>query len=412
MSLCVPLTGSAMCSDFAGLSALVPAQAVSAGVTTAAALDAYIASSSDPTPSGGFGGAMRSSVFGCTGWDGTGFRYYASVLCATMIAQGIANVDTPTPCNPAGTVVPLCDATIGKYIFAYQRVYQNTLFCPAGANPTAQALVNNVIGMRAAAVFSTDATCVVAEGVEKSNCGFNTAAEATNFCATDSSNDAVLRTTTAAAPLATQPVATSPPTQSSPSTSGGMSTTTMIYIGAGAGGGLLLIIAIVVFCCCIKKKKSAQSIDEFDRETRDMKMTLQGNPAPMGYSNMPPPPAQSHKSGPKDTYVSAFNYQPQQGDELATFAGDKIIVKHEYDDGWAYGINTRTRITNNHPRNTTTELRVCMDSQSRPTTKDTIKDTVKDMVNHQFQCHLVNLLNSSSSSSSSNSKRRMEMFEK
>ncbi|KAI9326807.1 hypothetical protein BDR26DRAFT_116697 [Obelidium mucronatum] len=181
MSLCVPLTGSAMCSDFAGLSALVPAQAVSAGVTTAAALDAYIASSSDPTPSGGFGGAMRSSVFGCTGWDGTGFRYYASVLCATMIAQGIANVDTPTPCNPAGTVVPLCDATIGKYIFAYQRVYQNTLFCPAGANPTAQALVNNVIGMRAAAVFSTDATCVVAEGVEKSNCGFNTAAEATNF---------------------------------------------------------------------------------------------------------------------------------------------------------------------------------------------------------------------------------------
>ncbi|KAJ3011726.1 UNVERIFIED_CONTAM: hypothetical protein HDU68_001553, partial [Siphonaria sp. JEL0065] len=112
------------------------------------------------------------TIFNCPNWDGTGFRYYTSVLCATLVAQGIGNTDTPTPCNPAGTVVPICDSTVSKYITAYQVVYQNRATCPDGANGIAQALVNNVIGMRSAGLFSSSSstTCFASESNESNNC--------------------------------------------------------------------------------------------------------------------------------------------------------------------------------------------------------------------------------------------------
>ncbi|KAJ3011724.1 UNVERIFIED_CONTAM: hypothetical protein HDU68_001551 [Siphonaria sp. JEL0065] len=84
MSICLLMTGSAVCPDFdkAGLSALVPAGVVTFGVTDISSLDMYILDSSDPN--GTFGSVMKDSrVFNCTGWDGTGFRYYATALCAS-----------------------------------------------------------------------------------------------------------------------------------------------------------------------------------------------------------------------------------------------------------------------------------------------------------------------------------------
>jgi len=44
----------------------------------------------------------------------------------------------------------------------------------------------------------------------------------------------------------------------------------------------------------------------------------------------------------KDVHNVVFNYVPTQHDELASTVGDKVIVKAQYDDGWAYGFNTRT----------------------------------------------------------------------
>ncbi|KAJ3002863.1 UNVERIFIED_CONTAM: hypothetical protein HDU68_005979, partial [Siphonaria sp. JEL0065] len=85
--MCVSLSGSTACPDFAGLSALAPAQAVQSGsITDVASLDRYIKDTS--SPDGSFGAAMRDpTIFNCPNWDGTGFRYYTSVLCATLVAQ-------------------------------------------------------------------------------------------------------------------------------------------------------------------------------------------------------------------------------------------------------------------------------------------------------------------------------------
>ncbi|KAJ3119572.1 Sorbin and SH3 domain-containing protein 2 [Physocladia obscura] len=262
---CLPLTGSKLCPDFVSYSAYIAI----GSITDVTSFDAYVtaASSDNSTNASDFGAAMVGS-------DGTGLRYQATALCIELVGFGIGNTDTATPCNPAGTILPVCQSTVTKFANAWNTVFSNTAFCPNGENTAANNYVTYLTGLSSS--LSSSSTCIVGESNEVNNCG--------------------------------------------------------------AGAGAFIIIAVCVYCFCFRKKKTL-SLDEVygktgNDEYGDLAMSKM-QPAPIGKST--PPSKMS-----KDIYASKFNYKPQQPDELQTFAGDRVVVKHRYDDGWGYGSNTRT----------------------------------------------------------------------
>ncbi|KAI9332854.1 hypothetical protein BDR26DRAFT_625677 [Obelidium mucronatum] len=188
VSTCLPLAGSTMCPDFVSLNAFITSNL--AFITDVAAFDNYIRQSIDTsTAANTFGDQVRTNpVFNCPNWDGTGLRYLQSSLCAYLVGQGVnqaADATPDTPCNPPGTVVPLCASSMTKFGASWNTVFSSRTFCPAGAGSLGagpSSLVNFILGTQV--TLSNEATCIAAEAGEKSNCGFTSAADARKFCAT------------------------------------------------------------------------------------------------------------------------------------------------------------------------------------------------------------------------------------
>ncbi|KAJ3242704.1 Sorbin and SH3 domain-containing protein 1, partial [Chytriomyces hyalinus] len=289
------------------------------------------------------------------------------------------------------------------FVNSFNAITSNPNFCPSGAN----AIVSNYLAAYSEIQnLSTASTCVVGEtAAEKANCGFISSAEATTFCAT--STDACCAaggfkanpqptTAAAVAPPAANTGASPPPaaaSSSSGSNSGSTSNSntnagssgssffsgSMLYIVAGGGVALLLIIGALVFCFCRKKKVQQEpepyGMSDMGGKTakrNDSAQRLQ--PAPLGqggqsnfndrngggssngrgvggggYNNGPPPSMPQTSPKPKDTYTALFNFTPQQNDELQALYGDKILLKKEFDDGWGFGINLRTKKEGSFP---------------------------------------------------------------
>ncbi|KAJ3387244.1 Sorbin and SH3 domain-containing protein 2 [Entophlyctis sp. JEL0112] len=356
-AICVPLTGSTSCPDLASYSAYVGANLVAAGVSDRASLDSYVLQASADGSGDSFGVAMRSaSLYDCPGWDGTGLRYQTTAVCVQLVWAGIGNTDTASPCNPTGTTLPICKTSMQRFINAWSKVFSNTAYCPSGQNDLAKTYSTDVAETEN--YLSTASGCIVAENTEVNNCGYNTLAEAQTFCASDISGDtccssiSFTKVTTAAAAAATSTVAAAAASAaataassstSSSSSSSGMSMQTIIYIAAGGGAAVLIIAVTAIYCCCFRKKAKPASLD--DMYTSGVgggdAMYMKNRGAPMGRST-PPKSSNTNLMAQKDTYVSKFNYTPQMPDELQTLAGDRIFVKHKYDDGWALGSNLRT----------------------------------------------------------------------
>ncbi|KAJ3194010.1 hypothetical protein HDU82_002596 [Entophlyctis luteolus] len=356
-AICVPLTGSTSCPDLASYSAYVGANLVAAGVSDRASLDSYVLQASADGSGDSFGVAMRSaSLYDCPGWDGTGLRYQTTAVCVQLVWAGIGNTDTASPCNPTGTTLPICKTSMQRFINAWSKVFSNTAYCPSGQNDLAKTYSTDVAETEN--YLSTASGCIVAENTEVNNCGYNTLAEAQTFCASDISGDTCCSsisftkvTTAAAAAAATSTVAAAAASAaataassstSSSSSSSGMSMQTIIYIAAGGGAAVLIIAVTAIYCCCFRKKAKPASLD--DMYTSGVgggdAMYMKNRGAPMGRST-PPKSSNTNLMAQKDTYVSKFNYTPQMPDELQTLAGDRIFVKHKYDDGWALGSNLR-----------------------------------------------------------------------
>ncbi|KAJ3011723.1 UNVERIFIED_CONTAM: WD repeat-containing protein 74 [Siphonaria sp. JEL0065] len=339
----------------AALNALVTSNLVGF-VNDVESFDNYIKTSIDTTNNPlAFGGTVRTnSLYNCPDWDGTGLRYLQSSLCAYLVGLGVdvsADATPNTPCNPAGTVVPLCSSTLTKFSAAWNTVFSSTTFCPSGAGTLGlgpNSLANYITSRQE--TLSSAASCVVAEGSETSNCGFQSAADAKKFCATSSvsADPCCSAFTPAVASMVSPPPATATVTTTTsaaaPSPTAAAENALPIPIIAGAGGGaLLLIIGVVVFMCMRKKKQvggnnnsssNARGINNYDMEDRQQ---FSHKAAPMGFA---PPPV---PAGQQDMYEAIYDYTPNMSDELGTQVGDKIILKCEYDDGWAFGFNTRTK---------------------------------------------------------------------
>ncbi|KAJ3340705.1 Sorbin and SH3 domain-containing protein 2 [Entophlyctis luteolus] len=354
-AICVSLANSTSCPDLTSFSAYVGASLVAAGVSDATTLDSYILQASADGTGDSFGVAMRSSsIYDCPGWDGTGLRYQTTAVCVQLVWAGIGNTDTASPCNPTDTTMPICKSSMQRFINAWSKVFSNTAYCPSGQNDLAKAYSTDVAETEN--YLSTASGCVVAENAEVNNCGYNTLAEAQTFCSSDISGDtccssisytkvttaaAATTTTAEAASVATTTTASS--STSSNSSSAGLSMQTIIYIAAGGGAAVLIIAVVAIYCCCFRKKPKPTSLDDMYASGIGggdaMKMKNRG--ARMGTST-PPKNSNFNLAAQKDTYLSKFNYTPQMPDELQTFAGDHIVLKYRYDDGWALGTNLRT----------------------------------------------------------------------
>ncbi|KAJ3233423.1 hypothetical protein HDU81_002282 [Chytriomyces hyalinus] len=362
-AICLPLKGTTACPEFASLQAYIPANV---NVRDVAGFDSLIKSSLITSNSPAvFGGMARGF---CPAWDGTGIRYYQSSLCGYFIGMGVTNgVTAGSTCNPAGSV-NMCASTLIKFAASWKSAFGTKAGCAAGNGVTP---LGDVYSGPSGALSSAS-TCVVSVAAESSNCGFATAAESKAFCATTPTETccnaggaasapaavkATIVPTTAA--IATTTSAVAPAATTAAST--GLSQSTIMYIAAGGGGGLFLIVLIIVLlCCCKRKTKQSEDSDyaaqQFSNNVPMKSMqspqapyandrsALTQNGAPIGVGQ---PPMMG--GGQKDMYEAVYDYNPQQPDELDTRVGDKIIIKTEFDDGWAFGFNTRTRREGHFP---------------------------------------------------------------
>ncbi|KAJ1567278.1 hypothetical protein HK405_006513 [Cladochytrium tenue] len=54
-------------------------------------------------------------------------------------------------------------------------------------------------------------------------------------------------------------------------------------------------------------------------------------------------------AGSAETMEVIFNYVPNLTDEIYLYAGDKVLVRHKFDDGWGFGANLTTRMEGSFP---------------------------------------------------------------
>ncbi|KAJ3018579.1 UNVERIFIED_CONTAM: Sorbin and SH3 domain-containing protein 2 [Siphonaria sp. JEL0065] len=323
---CISLAQSTMCAGFKQFSAWVNPQL---GVTDITSFDNYIRESVNTSPSViGFGYGMVNQ-YGCPGWTGAGLRYHLSAVCALVVAQGnLYGTEGGPPCNQPAAANPLCLSTYNAYLSSFATVQANALICPDGGASVQSQYVYAFDAIKTQ--LSDSASCLSFEATDSTNCGFASSTEATAFCATSTDSCCALVSTTAvptgtaSVPSTSSLSKTSTSSASAATTttaaSSGLSSQTIIYIAAGGGGGLLLIIAIVVFMCCFKRKKQANNT-----YTVGEKGGLQEKAPAYG-----------------KTQQAIHGYSPAQSDELAIQVGDAIVIKTEYDDGWAFGFNTIT----------------------------------------------------------------------
>ncbi|KAI9326785.1 hypothetical protein BDR26DRAFT_1013069 [Obelidium mucronatum] len=395
-SLCIPLTGSTMCPDFSANNAFIP-PSVSSQITDITSFDLLIKASIETTGSSGFGSAMRSTApggYGCTGWDGTGLRYFQSTLCAYFVGMGTMNIaeGSTGTCNPPTTTVSLCASSAATFSRSWDSVLSNTTFCPNGADPNA-IMYKAYIMASIQGILSSSPTCLVAEGSagESAHCGFATTDELATFCSSNPrdacclssatsvplgstiSSDVSKTTTTAEASSRPQSSTTNaqstlttavPSTAASAASSSSNDTSSskvpVAAIAAGVGG-LLLVIALSVLFFCYRKRRNANAAmartispnSNRNQDTSSFTSSKKRADAAGIFrtatpANQRPPSAilnnnidATNNINRDEIHEAICDWSASAADELTIERGDKIVLKLEYSDGWAFGANRR-----------------------------------------------------------------------
>ncbi|ORY53728.1 hypothetical protein BCR33DRAFT_711086 [Rhizoclosmatium globosum] len=289
------------------------------------------------------------SVYGCPNWNGAGLRFHVSAVCALLVANG-----NTSGCNAAtSNVDPLCASTMATFVQTWNAVTSDPNVCPSGLTDAGVSL--GAAFTYAQAQLNDAPGCVQLETVDAKNCGYATAAEAAVFCSnaqpdaccsslngptttatiapTSAQNSTVPATTTIAATAQIAPTAATTAKTTTAASSGSSDNALPLpaIIGGAAGGAVLLIAIIVGLCCCKRKKRT----DEDDYST--------SKPGLIGNSYNAGPAVGVAASNIRNEKEVLVAFDPQNADELQCARGDFINVKNEFDDGWAYGVNTATR---------------------------------------------------------------------
>ncbi|KAJ3198876.1 hypothetical protein HDU82_000911 [Entophlyctis luteolus] len=369
-------------------------------ISSVASFDTYVKNgvSVDPDTSG-FGESMRQTAdpgFGCPNWNGTGIRYHQSALCAALVANGFlfgAN-GTTSPCNSASEApLSYCKSIMTAFTTSFDNIISNSSICPS---PTATATSYLQFFAQTTSYLSTSSTCTLGLSVDRSQCGFLTAAEDTAYCATTGGKDdlccsSLLQpglvgggTVQATSSLVSTQTATNQGDSSSTTSSSNPALSLPTIIGTAGAVAFLMISTFICICCKKRRSKSHFELSEelniqeinhthsanskiqqpsvVSGATMGMQVSIDkqssGGVQSMrsggfddqtgivgGFMNASASGTSAFKrpvSSGKDTHAVVYNYFANMPDELSVSLGDMIILKSQYDDGWGYGFNTRS----------------------------------------------------------------------
>ncbi|KAI8613932.1 hypothetical protein BC830DRAFT_1129740 [Chytriomyces sp. MP71] len=392
-AMCLPLQASAMCPDFAGFKAYIPA---GAPITNIATFDSFVQQSYG---SGFRDLVTRSSMGGyqCSGWNGSNLRFMHSVVCAYYVGMGFAYGTSAgsVPCNSGmPQPIPLCASTFDSFSASWDAIMNDRTICAAGVSPNSQNY--KALLMTAKALGSTDTACLSGELEENNNCGFQAAGDAIAFCAspsnvaantccvqfaptpTTSSADTTITSTTSndSAPIFSEPPSTTTttvliaiasssnaenrsiniapmpsasagsPNQASSQTASASSGTSST--GLIAGVAAVVVVAILAGAGFIYLRRKRHAVDS--HVAKDYKLSkmngsferpspsaMAANAADIGVASIV---AGTPTKG--ETGEALSDYNPQQADEMQVKRRDKITIDRVFDDSWATGFNHRT----------------------------------------------------------------------
>ncbi|KAJ3093450.1 Sorbin and SH3 domain-containing protein 2 [Physocladia obscura] len=338
---CISLVGSTSCPSFAGYTGYL-----SFNATSVTEFDAYVEQSvtTDTGEAGTFASSMVTAL-GCTGWTGTGLRYHRTAVCGLLVYYaGQYGAGSGVPCNASQAAVgadPLCAATMNSFLASWAAVTASNTTCPNGGDVAN--LQVYISGYDDALPLLQDTVgCVASVPQDTANCGFTDTADAIAFCAATPTATCCATQSTTTSPAtssysATQPATTFTQLATTASNVTSLSNTSVSIttIAGAAGGAFVLLLIIVVTICCMRRKSRAPVSDSY------------------AFTNKPPFPssasaASSYAGGgsqlkQQKSHRVVYDYLAQHEDEINCAIGDQVVLKTEYDDGWAFGFNTITK---------------------------------------------------------------------
>ncbi|KAI8611634.1 hypothetical protein BC830DRAFT_1140373 [Chytriomyces sp. MP71] len=375
--LCLPLAGSAMCPDFVQFYAYIPST-VSQRIKDVASFDQVMKESvSTSNTSVGFGTLARDpNGYNCTGWDGTGLRYFQSTLCAYFVGMGMRHgTSEASRCNQPDQSIPLCAKTASKFVDSWNIIQYDKKACPFGPSTGAtyyrDAILSNLQGL-----LSNSSTCLVGEISDVANCGFESKAEFTSFCssadvdsccansnlsskfitssATRSSQATEIKSKSLAAPGEGKSIAsaTVAPVVQSGNENASSTKFPIPAIAAATVGGLLLVAAGVIAVRFRRRRAEPKDVEVLPLEARRNNFSKQdermsrlepryvyngGIPEVLPIGSLPTPQVPA-----SPIMIAKRGYRAQLNDEIDIIAGDELVLETRYEDGWAYGFKVGT----------------------------------------------------------------------
>ncbi|KAJ1558758.1 hypothetical protein HK405_013043, partial [Cladochytrium tenue] len=355
--------------------------------TDAATFDTYLSTQNDSSASHI---AEFQTDFDCPGYDGTSLQYHLASLCGMYV--DISTRDDS--CNSAGDAVNTCKSSATFFLNSAVAAFDNASICTQGPGSTAltnrNSFVAQVTNFISATTDSTGCIVAAAGSLEYNNCGFHTTAAALNFCSSTAVSccslvagfTGTVTGTTTASGAAASSTATSAGTgtaaaaTTSSNTILGLQMPLFIGIVAGGGGVLLAIILTIIVCACRARRKRREREERGEkllgdagyaggsgggdgRRRRSSGMDVFRN-SPGAVPGGPPNMTMSSEASARalealrnpdmaEMMEVVFNYVPNLSDEVYLYAGDRILVKCKFDDGWGYGVNMTTRMEGTFP---------------------------------------------------------------
>ncbi|KAI8841168.1 hypothetical protein BJ741DRAFT_595451, partial [Chytriomyces cf. hyalinus JEL632] len=293
----------------------------------------------------------------CTGFTGRGLRYHREALCAILASQGS---NGQSGCDSSGKQVDFCASTVKLFVDSFNAMLVDGQQCPSPNTQRASAYIR---------FYSDNTANLVSNGgcrYKASNemqCGFSTTDQFTAYCAATAtktdpccSGQASITVSPAFIPTlsASNTAALAPTNSADSSTSNDPSRPFPIPVIATVGGVALILVTSTCIYLCSRRNQAREFVTYGSDKDLDNSNGANGQrismerldaaKAPMGLAGANAGGSKFTRpmSSGQQLHNVLFNYYPTIEDELVAYIGDKILIKAEYDDGWAYGGNLRT----------------------------------------------------------------------
>lgn len=346
---CLPLQTSQACPQFAQYSV----QADPTLFSNVQQFDTYVRNS-HPNSSV-FLNYVRTT-YNCPNWDGSGLRYPMSFICGLIIDVSSARFN----CNEGAPQRQLCRSTASLTVSSFTAIFQNQRFCPAQGARTLPSDYQTFATNR----LTNDnpgQNCILGIDAEVTSCGFATLTEGRQYCsnptnaqrdpccaqlgrsagnpppvsnATNSTTPTTpVNSTTPESSLSNVTESITPTSTAEASNSSSSSGPSQVLLYSSIGGGIAVLVGVGAIIYFLARRNSSETSSSTKFKGAG------GAGAAMGDDGIPV----------SETVKVLYEYTPNLFDEIQLHVGDTVLVKHKFDDGWAFGFNMTTKQEGSFP---------------------------------------------------------------